>query len=228
MARGGAARGDIVTVPGDGERRRPPGSARHAAIDAESAPEPGSLDRVVVVGTTGSGKTALARELARALDVPHVEFDAHRHGPGWSETPDDVFRERLRDALAGGSWVGDGNYRLARGVVWPRATLLLWLDYPLRVVLWRLCRRIVRRAVRRPELWNGNRESIRRQLLTRDSLILWALKSHGRHRREIPRELERPEHRHLRLVRLRTPREAAAWLDGLPGRRSGAVGGETG
>lgn len=119
-----------MTAPGDGSRRRSPGSARHAAVDAERAPAPGSLDRVVVVGTTGSGKTDLAREAARALGVPHVEFDAYRHGPGWSETPDDVFRERLRDALAGGSWVGDGNYRVARSVVWPRATLLVWLDYP--------------------------------------------------------------------------------------------------
>ena len=217
-----------MTAPGGGSRRRSPGSARHAAVDAERAPAPGSLDRVVVVGTTGSGKTDLAREVARALGVPHVEFDAYRHGPGWSETPDDVFRERLRDALAGGSWVGDGNYRVARSVVWPRATLLVWLDYPLRVVLWRLCRRIVRRAIRRPELWNGNRERTRQQLLTRDSLILWALGSHGRHRREIPRELERPEHAHLRLVRLRTPRQAAAWLDGLPGGRSDAAGGERG
>ena len=216
-----------MTVPGGGPRR-PPGAARHRAVGEASAPAPGGLDRVVVVGTTGSGKTALAREVARALDVPHVEFDAYRHGPDWSETPDDVFRERLRDALAGGSWVGDGNYRVARSVVWPRATLLLWLDYPLRVVLWRLCRRIVRRAVGRGELWHGNRESIRQQLLSRESLLLRALGSHRRHRREIPRELERGEHRHLTLVRLRTPREAAAWLDGLPGGSRGAAGGGTG
>ena len=209
-----------MTAPGGGERRRSPGAGPRGTVDPERAARgvaPGGCDRIVVVGTTGAGKTALARKVSRALDVPHVEFDAYRHGPGWSETPDDVFRERLRDVLAGGSWVGDGNYRIARSVVWPRATLLVWLDYSLPVVLRRLLLRTVRRAIRRPELWNGNRESIRRQLFSRDSLILWALRSRGRHRREIPRELERPEHAHLRLVRLRTPRAAAAWLDGLPG-----------
>lgn len=184
----------------------------HAA--AARAPE--SPARIVVVGTTGAGKTALARRIARAVDAPHVEFDAYRHGPGWTETPDALFRERLREALSGDSWVGDGNYRIARSVVWPRATLLVWLDYPLRLVLWRLLLRTVHRGLRRPELWNGNRESIGRQLFTRDSLLLWALRSHGRHRREIPSELEKGEHAHLTLVRLRTPRAAEEWLATLP------------
>ena len=130
-------------------------------------------NRIVVLGTTGSGKTTVAKEIARILGVTHVEFDAYRHGPNWTETPDDIFREQLREALQGDTWVADGNYSVTRDVVWPRATTVIWLDYPLRIVMWRLFWRIMRRGILRHELWNGNRESIWGHFFTRESLFLW-------------------------------------------------------
>lgn len=73
----------------------------------------------------------MAARVARVLNMPHVEFDALRHGPNWTETPDDVFRERLRMELQVDRWVGDGNYSIARDIVWSKATMLVWLDYPI-------------------------------------------------------------------------------------------------
>ena len=116
--------------------------------------------RLVVIGTSGAGKTTVAEQIASIMGVPHVEFDAYRHGPNWMETPDDLFRERLSAALRGGEWVADGNYSVARDVVWPRATTLVWLDYPIRLVMWRLFWRTMRRGVLREELWNGNKEKL--------------------------------------------------------------------
>jgi hypothetical protein len=51
----------------------------------------------------------------------------------------------------------------------------------------------------------------------RDSLFLWVLQSRPRHRREYPRLLEQPEYAHLKLIRLRSPRETEEWLNGLVG-----------
>lgn len=154
----------------------------------------------------------MATRIARVLDMPHIEFDALRHGPNWTETPDDVFREQLRLELQGDRWVGDGNYSIARDIVWSRATTLVWLDYPIRVVLWRLFWRTMRRGVLREELWHGNTERLRWHFLSRQSLFLWALKSHWRRRRTIPPALAHPDHAHLDLVRLRSPRAAHDWL----------------
>ncbi|MEK7692767.1 MAG: adenylate kinase, partial [Chloroflexota bacterium] len=81
-----------------------------------------------------------------------------------------------------------------------------------RVVLWRLFRRTMSRGLRRTELWNGNRESLRTHFLTRDSLFLWAKNTHWKHRREWPAVFRQPEMAHVRIVRLRSPREAEAWL----------------
>ena len=109
----------------------------------------------------------------------------------------------------------DGNYSLARDLIWPRAEALIWLDYPLPLILWRLARRTVQRVARGTVLWNGNRERLAHQL-NRDSLFLWALKTHSRHRRDYPALLALPEHAHLQWVRLRSPRAAEAWLAQVP------------
>ena len=134
--------------------------------------------------------------------------------------PVEVFKERVARAVAGESWVVDGNYggRGARDLVWPRADTVIWLDPPLGTIFTRLFRRAVRRSRSGEELWpgTGNRETFRNQFLSRDTLFWWALKTHRRRRREIPLVLARPEHAHLTLHRFRRPEEALAWLARQP------------
>ena len=90
-----------------------------------------TCDRILILGGTGSGKTTLARELAAALQVPHVELDSLYFGPEFSTAPLPLLRERTSAAIAGDRWVTDGNKRAVRDLVWPRADTIVWLDYPL-------------------------------------------------------------------------------------------------
>lgn len=168
--------------------------------------------RIVVIGTTGSGKSTVAGRLARQLGCPHVELDALHWEPGWVQAPTDVFRTRVAAALAGERWVVDGYYHRARDLIWPRADTLIWLDLPLATVMVSLWRRTWRRVLRAEPLWNGNRERLATQFFRRDSIFLWALTTHRRHRREWAAALSAPEYRHLRVVRLRSRRELAAVL----------------
>ncbi len=174
--------------------------------------------RIVVVGTTGSGKTRLAHVLARRLDIRHVELDALHWGPNWTEVPDATFRERTARAVAGDACVVDGNYHAVRDLVWPRAEMVVWLDYSFPRVMWRLLRRTIWRLVTREQLWNDNRERLREQLFSRRSLFLWALRTYGRRRREYAALFELPEHAHLHVVRLRSPRATREWLAGITDR----------
>src|SRR5262245_66425581 len=116
------------------------------------------MRRVVVVGTSGAGKTTLARALAVRLGVPHVELDALDHQPGWTPAPTERFRAEVADRLQGDGWVVDGNYARVQDVVWPRADAVVWLDLGRPLVMWRIVGRTLRRVIRGEELWNGNRE----------------------------------------------------------------------
>src|SRR3990172_8915485 len=118
---------------------------------AGGSPNPSTLGsagadrRVAVVGTTGTGKSTLARHLAHRLTVPHVELDALYWGPNWTPVPADLFRQRAAQAVAADAWVIDGNYHVVRDLVWSRATTVVWLDYPLSLILARLLKRTGRR-----------------------------------------------------------------------------------
>lgn len=180
---------------------------RDTAIDPARLPE-----RIVVVGTTGAGKTTLARSLAHALDAAHVELDACFWDPGWEPAPRPVFLERLRRALAAPRWVADGNYSLVCDEIWSRADAIVWLDFSLGVILARLLPRTVRRAWRREELWSGNRETFRQSFLSRDSVLWWAIRTHARRSTTLPDLLGRPEYRRLRVVRLRCPAAAEQFV----------------
>ena len=173
-------------------------------------PLPAVPRRIVVNGSAGVGKTTLAAAIERRLGLPHTEADSLFHGPGWTRRPgflDDVAR-----LVAGERWVSEYQYDGARPLFLARAELVVWLDLPLRVSMWRVTRRTVRRRLRREELWNGNREqALHRIFSDREHIIRWAWTSHPRTAERIDVVLrERPD---LPVVRLRSAAEVRRWLD---------------
>jgi adenylate kinase family enzyme len=177
-------------------------------------PQPTHLTerRIVIIGSTGSGKTTLANRLACTLNLSHVELDALYWGPNWADTPEDEFRRRVREALSGSRWVIDGNYGQVRDITWGRATDLIWLDYSLMLIWSRLFRRALQRILQKEELWNGNRESWRGQFFSRDSLFLYAYTSRKRHHQTYPVLFSQPKYAHLQVEHFRSPEETASWL----------------
>lgn len=164
---------------------------------------------VVVASASGSGKTTLARAIADRLGVQFVELDALVHGPGWTEVADEELRTRVEPILVSEGWVLDAAYERKLGtLVFDAADLVVWLDLPVRVWLPRLLRRTARRIGGREAVFNDNRESWRTAFWGRESLVVWALRSHVRRRRTWPTELAP-----YGVVRLRTPAEVDAFLE---------------
>ncbi|THD77373.1 MAG: AAA family ATPase [Phenylobacterium sp.] len=134
--------------------------------------------RLVVVGCSGSGKTTMARALARALDLPHVELDALNWEPGWralTEEDPAAFFARVAAAAEGERWVMDGNYTKTRDAHWSRATAIIWMDTPRGRVMRQVVWRSLTRAIGKRELWagTGNKELFRKWL-DKEHPIRWA------------------------------------------------------
>lgn len=95
-----------------------------------------------MVGSTGSGKTHLARRLSRQLNLPLIELDklSQASAPD-TGAPDRAFAKAVAAAVQQDCWIIDGHYRQIRQLVWDRADLVILLDYPLIVIIRQLWRR---------------------------------------------------------------------------------------
>ena len=120
--------------------------------------------------------------------------------------------ERVGDIVHKDRWIIEGNYPAVRTLIWERADTLVWLDYPFPIVFGRLLRRTIQRNVTQEDLWSGNRESVRRTL-SRDSILLWCLKTYAMRRRQYSECVTHPDFSHLRVLRFRHPRAVEEWLN---------------
>lgn len=172
------------------------------------------MDRVSVVGNSGTGKTSLALGLAHRMGVPYTELDAIFHQPGWTELDAAEFRRRVGVLIAEPRWVIDGNYQQVRDLIWKRADTVVWLDLPRALVVRRVVWRTARRALTREVLWNGNRERLGNALAWEPerSIIRWSWTQHAAYRERYQAAMEDPAFGHLSFHRLRSAAEATAFL----------------
>lgn len=172
-----------------------------------------SNSRVIVVGTSGSGKSTLARRLSQKLEIKDIELDDLNWGPNWTPRPHAEFRAGIEQATAGSSgWVIHGNYSKVRDLTWAKATHLIWLDYPRRVVFWRVFKRSLYRILTRQVLWSGNRESFSKTFFSRDSILLWSFQTYSVRKKQYEALTRAPEYSHLKVARLKDSGQAEVLL----------------
>jgi len=176
--------------------------------------------RVAIIGNSGSGKSTLARALSAQFGLPHIELDALNWQPGWRalsiEDPDRWSR-LVADAVAGDRWVSDGNYsKGALPSILPRATDVIWLDYSRAVIMTRVLRRSLRRALSSQELWpgTGNREDFRRWL-QKDHPIRWTWDTYTSANEKREALFDSPALAHAQRLRFKTPAETRRWMSTL-------------
>ena len=119
------------------------------------------MQRILVIGSGGAGKTTLALRLGERLRLPVIHLDAEHWRPGWDPTPKAEWAARVDQLIARDAWVMDGNYSgtLDRRVA--AADTVIFIDLPRTVCLWRVLRRRIqfhRRA--RPDMNPGCEERL--------------------------------------------------------------------
>lgn len=169
------------------------------------------LDRINVVGLSGSGKSTFARKLAFVLKAEYIEMDRLFHGPNWTEPNEQVFRARIQNAIHGDRWVLDGNYHSkTHDLKWARATSIVWVNTPFVRNIWQSTIRAIHRAWTQKELWpgTGNRERFRTSFFSRQSIILWAITNYSRIQKRYRKVQDDPQWSHIRFFELRTHGDA--------------------
>jgi adenylate kinase family enzyme len=100
------------------------------------------VQRVLVLGCSGAGKTTFALALAERIGLPVIHLDQHYWRPGWVEPSKAEWRAQALELLARPSWIMDGNYS---GTIAERlavADLAIVFDFPTWLCFWRVLKRI--------------------------------------------------------------------------------------
>ena len=188
----------------------------HLAVAAQGIRHTAGMNpkhrRVIVIGTSGCGKTTFAKALAASQGSRYVELDDLFWAEGWTPKRQPQFIELARRAAQAERWVMDGDYSVARETIWPRATHVVWLNYPRSTVLMRVLRRTVWRVVSHQPLWHGNRESVGRAFFSRQSILVWAANTYDKNRHRYAKLRADKQYAHLVWAELRHPRDAVAYL----------------
>lgn len=114
------------------------------------------MNRIMVLGGGGAGKSTVARRLGASLELPVVHIDKMYWSPGWIARPRDETDRLARAAADGDAWVFDGNHLRSAGYRAARADMIVFLDIPTGLRLWRVVRRGLRyRGANRPDMAEG-------------------------------------------------------------------------
>ncbi|QLK63511.1 adenylate kinase (plasmid) [Enterobacteriaceae bacterium Kacie_13] len=174
--------------------------------------------KINVIGTSGSGKSTVARGISEKLNIPYIQLDALFWRADWQGTPDEIFFAKIEESLSDKTgWVIDGNYKRTQSIKWRDVDMIVWVDYAFARTLYQAVRRAATRALGQEEIWpgTGNRETFRKSFFSRDSIILWTLKTYQKNRRQYQALLTDARWQHVRFVRLRSPKETRLFLNNL-------------
>lgn len=68
------------------------------------------MDRIMIFGFSGGGKSTLARKMGEILGIEPTHFDAIHWLPNWTESTREYKREIIKPILERDRWIIEGNY----------------------------------------------------------------------------------------------------------------------
>lgn len=169
--------------------------------------------KVLIIGTSGSGKTTFGRELSKILKIPSTELDNLFWLPHWQKREEHDFLHLLKNKSASEQWIFCGNYTQHLQTIRAQADMIIWLDMPLLTCLWRSLKRSLQRIIDKKPCCNGNYETLGR-LVGKDSILLWVWNSYSRRKKAYEIVFSNNQS-NQQLIRLRNNQEIKEFLASL-------------
>ncbi|WP_339322091.1 DNA topology modulation protein [Paenibacillus sp. FSL W8-0194] len=165
------------------------------------------MNRIIVIGSAGSGKSTLSQKLSKILSLPVIHLDRYYWKPHWTPTPNEEWDDFIKAAVSQDRWIMDGNYSRTLGMRLNEADAVIFLDMPTLLCIYRIIkRRIIYHGKTRPDLNEECPEKLDWEFFN------WVWNYRKRTRPRVIKELEQAKER-KQVVILRSRKEVRHFLD---------------
>jgi len=168
--------------------------------------------KINVVGTSGSGKSTFSKKLSRKINHSYIEMDELHWKSNWVESTNKDFFEKLKKKLSSENWILDGNYFKAQDIKWEKINQVIFLDLPLWLVLFRVIRRSISRAIKREKLWHGNKESLLRLFFSKESMIVHTVRTFQKNKYRFNELSRSKKYKYIEFIKLKSQKEVDEFL----------------
>ncbi|MEU9088383.1 adenylate kinase [Streptomyces sp. NPDC048357] len=168
------------------------------------------MRKIALFGQPATGKSTLARWLATEFGYPHTDLDDllfTDDGP----LPLEEFRRQAQEVTQHDEWIVEGNFSKLADVVWHRADTLIWLDFPLAIVVYRIIRRSLHQLAGREDSAQASRLTWNQAFFKRRSLLRTAIRKYRNNRPRYAEQVAETARLGVEVVTLRSPRAVNRW-----------------
>ncbi|URZ07380.1 DNA topology modulation protein [Clostridium felsineum] len=100
-------------------------------------------NKVIVIGSPGSGKSTFSKKLAKMLKLPLIHLDKEYWNSGWAQTPKEEWREKQEEFIKGDKWIIDGNYGSTMDIRLKEADTIVCFNLSRTICLFRAFKRYI-------------------------------------------------------------------------------------
>jgi adenylate kinase family enzyme len=168
--------------------------------------------KIIVIGSNGCGKSTFAKKLGAKLSLPVIDLDQIFWKPNRAKLSSYEMATLIDQSLCTENWIIDGNCQTYHFAFWPKATMVIWLDYSFLRILWRVLKRTLSHIIYKLPSCGQNYDIWHRTFFSKDSSVLLFLKSYFMNKSTYPKLLKLPAYHQLRVLRFRSPAQAEKFL----------------
>lgn len=186
---------------------------RNAALSHDNIPQWRCiiLERIIIIGNAGAGKSTFAKALAKKLALPLVHLDQLYWTGSWETIPRDKFDLLLQKELEKPRWIIDGNFNRTIPHRLQYCDTVFYLDMPTITCLWGITKRILANYGKvRQDMGGSCTERFDRQKLALYKNVITFNRSHRKMYRQLLSEAQ-----NISVITFRNRKQIKKYLNSI-------------